>query len=199
MADKTVAIAIFDGVEVLDFAGPFEVFAVASELHNYVPFKVVTVATEPQAITAVNSLKVLPEHTLATCPSPDILILPGGIGSRLQSQDEHFIDWVKRVHATGELVMSVCTGTRILARAGLLDDRDYTTHHEAFDEMRQLAPTGRLQPEQRFVDTDDIITSAGISAGIDCSLYVVSQILGYDAARKTADYMEYNWQDINAT
>jgi transcriptional regulator GlxA family with amidase domain len=193
---RNVAILLFDDVEVLDFAGPFEVFSVASELNDYKPFRVMTVAAEKRVVVAKNGLSVNPEHAVNACPNAEIVIIPGGIGSKQVIQDERIIAWVQKAAQEAEFVLSVCTGSRILAKAGLLDGKPATSHHEAFENLRELAPQVDWQEgdwrETRFIDNGNIITAGGISAGIDMSLYVVSKLLGRDKARATADYMEYN-------
>ncbi|MDJ0632941.1 MAG: DJ-1/PfpI family protein [Xenococcaceae cyanobacterium MO_188.B29] len=194
MIKRNLAILIFDGVEVLDFAGPFEVFAVTSELNNYEPFNVFLVAEAKGSFKAVNGLKVISDYGIEDCPHPDILVVPGGIGTRNQMNNQSLITWIKSIYEQAELVMSVCTGTRLLAKAGLLDGLEITTHHEAYDELRQLVPTALVNEQKRFIDRGKILTTGGISAGLDGSMYIVAKLLGTEIAQKTATYMEYNWQ-----
>jgi transcriptional regulator GlxA family with amidase domain len=191
MKRRHVAILLFDDIEVLDFAGPFEVFAVTDELGDYKIFNVVTVAETKRAISARNGLSVNPDSTLSDCPVPDILIVPGGNGTRPILNNETVLDWIRRSAQHAELVLSVCSGALILAKAGLLDGLQATTHHEVFDELESSAPNTTILREQRYVDNGKVITSAGISAGIDMSLYVVEKLLGREYAFKTAGYMEY--------
>lgn len=192
---RNVAILLFDDVEVLDFAGPFEVFSVTSELNDYKPFRVMTVAAEKRVIVAKNGLSLNPEHALDSNPSAEIVIIPGGIGSKQAMQDERIIRWVQQMAHEAEYVLSVCTGARILAKAGLLDGQAATTHHEALENVREAAPNVLWHDgdwrETRFIDNGKIMTAGGISAGIDMSLYLVGKLLGRDKARATADYMEY--------
>ena len=194
MIKRNLAILIFEDVEVLDFAGPFEVFAVTSELNNYEPFNVFLVAESQRTYKAVNGLQLVPDYEISNCPNPDILVVPGGVGTRTQMNNQKLITWIQQVSDRAELVMSVCTGARLLAKAGLLDGLEITTHHEAYDELRQLVPTAIVNERKRFVDHGTIITAGGISAGIDSSLYVVDKLLGREIARKTPIYMEYDWQ-----
>ncbi len=194
MNKRNLAILIFDDVEVLDFAGPFEVFAVTSELNNYAPFNVFLVAETQRTYKAVNGLQVVPDYEISNCPNPDILVVPGGVGTRTQMNNQKLITWIQKVSEQAELVMSVCTGARLLAKAGLLDGLEITTHHEAYDELRQLVPTAIVNERKRYIDRGKILTTGGISAGIDGSLYVVDKLLGREIARKTAIYMEYDWQ-----
>ncbi len=194
MIKRNLAILIFDDVEVLDFAGPFEVFAVTSELNNYEPFNVFLVAESQRTYKAVNGLQEVPDYENTNCPNPDNLVVPGGVGNRTQMNNQKLITWIQKVSEQAELVMSICTGARLLAKAGLLDGLEITTHHEAYDELRQLVPTAIVNERKRFVDQGKIITTGGISAGIDGSLYVVNKLLGREIAQKTAIYMEYDWQ-----
>ena len=189
---RTVAILLFDEIEVLDFAGPFEVFAVTDELADYQLFHVVTVAEERRAIRARNGLSVNPDHAFADCPRPDLLIVPGGIGTRPLLHNAAVLAWISSLNATAEIVASVCTGSILLGRAGLLDGLKATTHHECFDLLRQNAPRTTVVETDRFLDNGHILTAAGISAGIDMSLYLVARLHGAATAEKTARYMEYH-------
>jgi len=188
---RNVAILIFDDVEVLDFAGPFEIFALADELRNHESFHTFTVATDPGSVRAHNGLKVVPDFTLENCPPPHVLVVPGGQGSRALLKKPALLEWIRTKARTAELVMSVCTGALVLAKAGLLDGLRITTHHTALDLLRELAPAAIVDPSQRFHDNGKIITAAGISAGLDSSLHVVARLLGPAAAEATARQMEY--------
>jgi len=188
---------MFDDVEVLDFAGPFEVFSVTSELSKGErPFAVSTVAEHPGAVNARNGLSVNPDCTISDCPPPDILIVPGGQGTRKLIDNSAVINWIKDGARTAELVLSVCTGSLLLAKAGLLEGLEATTHHQVLDLLKELAPNTTIIENQRFVDNGKIITSGGIAAGIDMSLHVVGKLLGTEQAEQTAEHMEYkigNW------
>jgi len=188
---KNVAILVFDDVEVLDFAGPFEVFAVADELHGHELFHTFTLALKPGTVRARNGLKVVPDFTLENCPAPQLIIVPGGAGTRPLLQMPALHEWLRTKSRTAEIVMSVCTGSLVLARAGLLEGLRATTHHEVFANLRQLAPNTEVVESERFIDNGKILTAAGISAGIDCSLHVVSRLMGTAAADTVARYMEY--------
>jgi len=188
-----VAILLFDAAEVLDFCGPIEVFSVAGNLAAPPSFNVCTVA-ENTSVRARNGLTVTPDHTLDSCPKVDVLLVPGGIGSRKEMNNKPLIDWIRRTAQTAELVLSVCTGALLLGKAGLLDGLDATTHHGALDLLRQTVPTATVHEQRRFVDNGRIITSAGIAAGIDMSLHVVARKFGTDTATATARHMEYPWQ-----
>jgi transcriptional regulator GlxA family with amidase domain len=192
---RNVAILIFNDVEVLDFCGPFEVFAVSRDhLDNATAlFNVYTVA-EAGPVIARNGLSVNPAYRLDDCPDPDIVIVPGGRGTRTEVNNPVVLDWVAK-HSGAELVLSVCTGAFLLAKTGQLDGLAATTYHTAFDTLRDLAPTAELRPGSRFVDNGRVITSAGISAGIDMSLYVVARLHGRAQAAWTARHMEYTHWD----
>lgn len=191
---RQVAILVFPDVEVLDFAGPFEVFAVAGEILTGSPYHVYTVGTSLQPLVARNGLKVAASHTLDTAPLPDILVLPGGSGSRVASQEVAYMDWIRRAAEHAANVVTVCTGARFTARLGWLDGKPYTTHHLAYEELRELAPSGELQAEKRFVTAGKLISAAGISAGIDASLHLLAELSGDEAAAVVARYMEYTPQ-----
>ena len=187
-----IAILLFDDAEVLDFCGPFEVFSVASNQSDSPVFNVYTVA-ERSPITARNGLSVNPGYTLESCPKPDILLVPGGIGTRTEMNNAPLIDWIEQAAANAELVLSVCTGALLLGKAGLLDGLETTTHHVAYDLLREIVPTCTVHEDRRFVDNGKVITSAGIAAGIDMSLYVVERLLGREVASATARHMEYTF------
>jgi len=191
---KNVAILIFDAVEVLDFAGPCEVFHVTGEVLNSPPFQVYTVAETAGAIKARGQLSINPHYTIHTCPPPDILLIPGGIGTRRLLHNQVTLDWIKAQAGRVEYLLSVCTGALVLGQAGLLDGLAATTHHTTFDLLRQLAPTATVREDRRYVDNGRIITSAGISAGIDMALYVVQKLVGEAGQQATLAEMEYRWQ-----
>lgn len=194
---RTVAILIFDDVEVLDFAGPFEVFAVTDELRGHDTFTVCTVALAPMTVRARNGLKLVPDYTLDNCPPPTVLVVPGGAGTRALLRQPLFLEWLRLRAARAEIVFSVCTGALLLAKVGLLDGLRVTTHHERLDELAALAPAATIDSSVRFHDHPAtasrarVVTAAGISAGIDASLHLVGTLLGPDAASTTARYMEY--------
>jgi transcriptional regulator GlxA family with amidase domain len=188
---KNVAILLFDDVEVLDFSGPFEVFALADELRGYVEFNVFTVAENIGTIRARNGLKVVPHFSREDCPAPHVLIVPGGFGTRALLNKPALLEWLRLKSKHAELVMSVCTGALVLAKAGLLDGLRATTHHESFELLRSLAPRTEVVETGRFVDNGHVLTAAGISAGIDCSLHAVGRLLGSETADETARQMEY--------
>ena len=187
-----VAIALFDGVEVLDAAGPFEVFAVASELRGHAPFEVLAVGAEAgRVVRAVNGLRFVAERGWADLPRPAVLVVPGGEGVRAAIEDPALMAWVRDAAASAQVVLSVCTGSLLLGALGLLDGLEATTHHLCIDELRERAPGCRVRPDLRVVDAGRIVTCGGISAGIDGSFHALGRLLGPDAVAETAAYMEY--------
>ena len=190
-----VAILIFDDVEVLDFCGPYEVFSVTGQNANPRPFHVYTVAAEQRPILARNQLSVNPKYSFANCPQSDILLIPGGYGTRQEMNNPVVLNWIKTHAETAQLVLSVCTGALLLAKVDLLDGLVATTHHLALELLRSAAPNTEVRENVRVVDNGKIILSAGISAGIDMSLYVVAKLLGKQEAMATAQYMEYDWRE----
>ena len=196
----TVGILIFDDVEVLDFAGPFEVFsrtrivAGADSRRNddSAPFTVFTVARALDAITAIGGLKVLPHYSWSDAPAIDILVVPGGFGTRALLDDEATLAWIRATAGRARQVTSVCTGALLLAKVGLLHARRATTHWAGLDLLATIDPTIHIQRKTRVVH-DGIFTSAGVSAGIDMSFAVVEHLCGRDVALETAHYIEYPW------
>jgi len=190
---RNVAILIYEKVEPLDFVGPFEAFISASDFGR--DFNVYTVAEREEAVAAVGNLSVNPAYAFDSCPKPDILIVPGGWGSRKERLNPAIVNWVREASGEAELVLSVCTGALILAATGLLDGLDATTNRSAMHELRAAVPsTTRVIEDVRYVDNGKIVLSAGVSAGIDASLYVVGKLLGIERAEKAATIMEYDWR-----
>ncbi|MDX1952406.1 MAG: DJ-1/PfpI family protein [Verrucomicrobiota bacterium] len=190
---RTVGILLFDDVEVMDFAGPFEVFSVAGRTRNAAPFRVFTCAEKSEPVLARNQLSVNPAYELSQSPPIDILVIPGGWGTRMQLKNAQLLSWIRATAKNCELVLSVCTGSLLLGQAGLLTGLEATTHHAAMTELRNTHTQIQVLENRRFVDTGKIITSGGIAAGIDMSLHVVARLLGEETAREAADYMEYPW------
>ena len=194
MKARGVGILIFDDVEVLDFCGPFEVFAVTGGQVTDGAFEVFTVARTHDAISARNGLSVNPRYALADAPPIGLLLIPGGYGTRPLMNDKPLLDWIRKRAESAELVLSVCTGSLLLAKAGLLEGLSATTHHMALDLLRDAAPNTTICDERRVVDNGRVITSAGVAAGIDMSFHVVAKLLGNEVAEKAASYIEYSWQ-----
>jgi transcriptional regulator GlxA family with amidase domain len=192
---RKLAILLFDDVEILDFCGPFEVFTVANRQADPQAFDVITVAEKPGPVVARNGLSVNPHHTLADCPKTDILLIPGGWGTRKEMNNSVLIDWIRQTATFAELVLSVCTGAFLLGKAGLLDGLEATTHHVGYDLLREIVPTATVHENRRYLDTGKVVTSAGITAGIDMSLHIVERLLGKEVALATARHMEYPWKE----
>lgn len=193
VATRSVAILVFDEVEVLDFCGPFEVFSVASRLVDPPAFEVVTVSERPGPVLTRGGLSVNPHLLLVDCPKPDLLLIPGGQGTRTEMNNPVVVDWVRQAASGAELILSVCTGALVLAKAGLLEGLAATTHHGAIEILRQAAPGATVLPDRRYVDNGRVICSAGIAAGIDMSLHVINRVLGLEVAEQTARHMEHTW------
>lgn len=192
---KNVGILIFDDAEVLDFAGPFEVFSTTSQLNNNEPFNVFTIAKEQKMVIAVNGLKVVPDYSMSDHPKIDILIFAGGQGTRKLLEDDVMLQWVWKMHAAAFLTLCICSAARVIGKLGLLDNKPFCTHHEVYDHLNQIAPEAIARKDQRFIKTDErLFTSGGISAGIDLSFHVVDLLLGAEVAARTGKYMEYNYQ-----
>jgi transcriptional regulator GlxA family with amidase domain len=195
---KTVGILIFDDVEVLDFAGPFEVFSRTRTVagsdsrrsDDSAPFEVFTVARTPEVVNAIGGLRVLPHYAWADAPPIDILVVPGGFGTRPLLNDQPTLDWIRDTAAASSQVTSVCTGALLLAKAGLLKGRRATTHWAGLDLLASIDPTIQVQRDQRVV-SDTVVTSAGVSAGIDMAFSVVETLCGRAVADETAHYIEY--------
>lgn len=192
---RNVAIVLFEDVEVLDFAGPFEIFSVTGQRSpEGAAFHVYTVAESTELVPARNNLLVQPHHTLADCPPPDIVVMPGGRGTRQQMHNPALLNWLREQAARIELMTSVCTGSLVLGAAGLLDGLRATTHYSAYDELSAIAPSTTVERSVRYVDNGFIITSAGVQAGMDMALHIVARLHGRDAAHETAAYIEYQWE-----
>ena len=196
---RNVAILLFDDVEVLDFAGPFEVFSIMGQRSGPGAFNVYTVAQERRPVLARNKLSVNADFTFEDCPKPDMLIVPGGYGTRALLDDEPTIRWVTQTAEVCELVLSVCTGALVLAKAGLLHGLRATTHHTALGELRDVAPDTEVTGEERFIDNGKFIVAAGVAAGIDASFHVVARLLGNEITAEGAKYIEYPWEPDHAS
>nr|WP_278249527.1 DJ-1/PfpI family protein [Nocardioides sp. IC4_145] len=184
----------FDDMEVLDFAGPYEVFNVAGELGEGRPFEVVTVGLTGEPAVGRGGFTVLPDHRLADCPPVDVLVVPGGAGTRALVDHEELATFLRERYDAVELLMSVCTGSMLLARAGLLAGLPATTHHTAYDELAALDPSVVVERGPRFVHSAERLwTSAGVSAGVDLALEVVERLAGPAAREVTVAEMEWLW------
>lgn len=203
MNRRNVGIVIFENVEVLDFCGPFEVFSAArmneeKRREEPAPFNVFLVAESKAPVVTIGGMKVLPDHDLDRCPPLDILVVPGGWGARKEMTNQRLLAWIEARSKQVETLTSVCTGSLILGKAGLLDGKRATTHWGSLKWMQELFPAVTVQKEFHVVEDGNLFTSAGISAGIDMALKVVSRHCGEPVARATARFMEYPFPDSNA-
>ncbi len=203
MKTRRVGILVFDEVEVLDFCGPFEVFATtrldeSRRREEPSPYEVLLVAEGRDVVVASGGLKVVPDHTPEDCPSLDVLVVPGGWGTRREIGNQMLLNWIAERGKNVETLASVCTGSMLLGMAGLLDGRRATTHWKALPWMRQSFPAVTVVGDQHVVEDGDLFTSAGISAGIDLALRIVARHHGEEIARATARHMEYPYPVDNS-
>lgn len=196
----SVGIFVFDDVEVLDFAGPYEVFTTASRVSRKLyserpePFRVSLVGANGKAVRARAGLQVQPDHGYDDHPPINVLIVPGGVVTAALD-DAAALDWIARAAATAQLTASVCTGAFLLAKAGLLKDKAVTTHWEDIADLKAMFPGLDVRDGLRWVDEGAIVSSAGISAGIDMSLHLVERLAGRALAEATARQMEFDWTE----
>lgn len=193
---RNVGIYLFEGMELLDFAGPYEVFTMVNQ-GDPSTFNVYTVSENQPEVRSFNGLVAKADYTFNNSPHADILVIPGGINPSEQLANERVSNWIKEQSNHAEIILSVCTGTLLLAKAGLLKGLSATTHHMAYDLLVELAPDTNIEKGKRFIDNGKIITSAGVSAGIDSSLYVVSRLLGTEVAIQASRTMEYVSNELN--
>lgn len=195
-----VAILLFDDVELLDFAGPFEVFWTASRMHQRMypdqpkPFEVFTVAQNTRPIHSRGRVPITPHYTFEDHPTVDVLIVPGGVVDA-ELEKPAVLEWIRRVDSGTTLTASVCTGAFLLGKLGLLAGRTATTHWEDVADLRRLVPNAEIIDEGRYVDQGRIVTSAGISAGIDMALHLVERLTSRELAARTARQMDYRWNE----
>lgn len=202
MNRKRVGIVIFDEVEVLDFCGPYEVFSVTrinndKRREEPSPFDVVLIAEHDKPVVTTGGMRVLPDTTFALCPPLDILLIPGGWGTRKEMHNPALLNFANAQAAQVETLTSVCTGALVLGNAGLLDGLRATTHWRSLDWMQELFPNVTVDSASQVVEQGYVLTSAGISAGIDMALMVVKKYCGEDVARATARHMEYPYPESN--
>jgi transcriptional regulator GlxA family with amidase domain len=190
-----IAVALFDGAEELDFAGPWEVLSYWAREVAQAEVEVVTVAATLGPIRAAKGLRVLPDRTLHDAGPVDVFLLPGGRGTRnLLAADEPLHVALRAMADNDTLMTSVCTGALVYAAAGLLRNRPATTYWSAFDELLALDPSIEARPKDRFVDDGNVVTAAGVSAGIDMALHLVARLDSADAARATRRGIQYDPQ-----
>lgn len=190
----SVGILAFEDMEVLDYAGPYEVFNVAGEVAPSTGFNVTALGVRPGPVRARGGFAVLPQACLGEAPTPEIVVVPGGFGTRVLMHEASVLAWLRAAASEADLVVSVCTGALVLAAAGLLAGRSATTHHDALDELAEISPTTRIVGGSRFVQSSERIwTAGGISAGIDLSLHLVEMLAGEETRDRVVDEMEWGW------
>jgi transcriptional regulator GlxA family with amidase domain len=187
-----IAVALFEGAEELDWAGPWEVLAAWSLQWPDDGVEVFTLAREADAVTCAKGLRVLPEHTWETTPPFDVLVYPGGRGTRRELGDDAVLDWLRGLRGNGTLMTSVCTGSLVYAAAGLLEGRPATTYWSQLDYLGELDPTIDVRRDDRFVDSGEVVTAAGVSAGIDMALHLVARLHSPERAREVRRYIQYD-------
>tara|TARA_B100001559_G_scaffold320099_1_gene331272 strand:+ start:289 stop:906 length:618 start_codon:yes stop_codon:yes gene_type:complete len=199
MKKINVGIFVFDEVEVLDFAGPFEVFsrtrllkgAESRRSNDSAPFNPFTVSIDTKPLTATGGLKIIADYTFNNFPKIDILIVPGGYGTRTLLNNEILLKWIKAVSDKANITASVCTGSLLLAKAGLLEGKRATTHWGAIEALKSISKDIHVISDRRVVN-DEIITSAGVSSGIDMAFMIVETLYGEEVSSDTAKYIEFH-------
>jgi transcriptional regulator GlxA family with amidase domain len=187
-----IGIFLFDGAEELDWAGPWEVLAFWAQTWPDDEVEVFTLTRKEGPVVCAKGLRVLADHTWATAPPMDVLVYPGGLGTRPQLTDTAILDWVRKERDRGVLMTSVCTGALVYAGAGILRDRPATTYWSALDLLKGLDDTIELRPDDRFVDSGEVITAAGVSAGIDMALHLVARLHSTERAREVRRGIQYD-------
>lgn len=195
-----VAVLVFDEVEVLDFAGPYEVFTCAARMHGRqhpgepALFAVSTIAATKEPVRARAGLRTLPDYAFGEHPPIDCLIVPGGVVDAEMEKPE-VISWIRRVASGARITASVCTGAFLLAKAGRVGADRVTTHWEDIPDLRKSFPALEVQEQVRWVDIGSVVTSAGISAGIDMSLHLVERLHSRALALRTARQLDFDWTE----
>ena len=187
-----IGVALFEGAEELDWAGPWEVLAAWALQWPDDGVHVFTLAREDRPVTCAKGLRVLPDETWETAPPLDVLVYPGGRGTRRELQDEAVLDWIRDLAAGDTVVASVCTGSLVLAAAGLVDGKPATTHWGSLELLPTLGRDIEVRPDDRFVDNGNILTAAGVSAGIDMALHLVARLHSTERAREVRRYIQYD-------
>jgi transcriptional regulator GlxA family with amidase domain len=187
-----IAIALFEGAEELDWAGPWEVLAAWSQQWPDDGVEVFTVARDSGPVTCAKGLRVLPDRSWETAPQFDVLVYPGGMGTRRELKDDSVLGWLRELRERDTLMTSVCTGSLVYAAAGLLEGRPATTYWSQLDYLGELDPTIQVRRDDRFVDSGEVVTAAGVSAGIDMALHLVARLHSEDRAREVRRYIQYD-------
>ncbi len=190
----TIGLFLFDGAEELDWAGPWEVLSAWAENHPEDDIEVFTFAQSQGTVSCAKGLRVIPDHTWATMPELDVLVYPGGRGTRAHLGNPEISEWLRGEAKRAEIVTSVCTGSLVLADVGLLDGLAATTHWGSLDMLSDLGDDVEVRPDDRFVDNGAIITAAGVSAGIDMALHLIARLKSVERARQVRRYIQYDPQ-----
>lgn len=188
---RTIGIVLFDGVEELDAVGPWEVLAWWTQTFPDDGFEVVTLAPEGGTVTCAKGMRIVAQHSFGDAPHIDVLIHPGGQGTRPLMVDDDHLRWVNDQQSVVTILCSICTGSLVLAAAGLLHDRPATTHWASLDLLAHTDPSIRVDRLARFVDDGDVITSAGVSAGIDLALHLVARLASRERAAQVRRGIQY--------
>ena len=191
---RHIGVVLFDDVEELDAVGPWEVLAHWTQQHPEDGWAVSCVSREGGVVTCAKGLSLLAHHSFADAPDFEVLLHPGGRGTRAQLRDEQHLDWVRRQRERVPLMTSVCTGALVYAAAGLLTGRPATTHWSTLQLLGELDASIQVRPDDRFVDDGDVITSAGVSAGIDMALHLIARLVGPERARQVRRGIQYDPQ-----
>jgi transcriptional regulator GlxA family with amidase domain len=189
MAQKTVGVLLFPEFELLDAFGPLEAFGHAKDW-----FRLVTVAAKPGPVASAQGPRAMADYGLDDCPTLDILLVPGGMGTRREVSNATLVDWIARQARRTEITTSVCTGAALLAKAGVLDGRRATSNKRAFTWVTEQGPKVDWVRQARWVDDGSVVTSSGVSAGIDMALHVIGRIAGHTVRDEIATRMEYERQ-----
>ncbi len=189
---QLIAIDVFDGAEELDVVGPWEVLSHWTQEYPADGWRVHLVSDDGAVRTCAKGLGIVPTAAWTQLPLPDVIIEPGGAGSRARLTEPAHLSRLRAAARRGALMGSVCTGALVLAAAGLLKERPVTTFHAAFDELLALEPTAKVYPGERWVDSGEVITGAGVSAGIDMALHLVGRLAGPERATQVQDGIEYH-------
>ena len=186
-----IAVFVFEGAEELDFVGPWEVLTVWAKSFDD-DVEVFTIALTAEPVVCAKGLRVIPDHTMDTAPSFDVLVYPGGEGNRAHIGNDEIRTWLRKNADRGALMTSVCTGSLVYADAGLLDGKSATTHWMWTDTLGSLGTDVDVRRDDRFVDAGNVVTAAGVSAGIDMALHLVARLSSPERAREVRKYIQYD-------
>jgi len=189
---QTIGIYLFPDVEELDAVGPWEVLASWQKHWPDDGWQVVTFSRDGADVLCAKGMTIRPQHDWTSVPALDVLVYPGGQGTRPQLTDDVQLDWVRKQRDAGVLLTSVCTGSLVYAAAGVLKGRPATTHWGSLEVLTKLDPTIEVRPDDRWVDSGEVITASGVSAGIDMALHLVRRLAGEERAREVRHYIQYD-------